>query len=280
MDYITLNEAVDLAIPIPTSSSVDTVTYEIIKVADGSVLAGGSMTFVRDEIWRVNYTPTVLGVIALKINDTTISEKRENFYRVIGAAVSTPSAPSGDDLTTVSNFKTNFNIPSTFAGHDTLIQNLITQDSKRCSEYCSRKFAARDLTEYYNGDEGDTLLLNDYPINSITSIHDDTERIYPASTLIASTDYVQINGGLDGIIKFDGLLLTKGLNNIKIVYNAGFSTLPGDLVKACEMLVMADYVEHTTEINVSTSDVIIYKPDKLRKETYAILDRYVRYARH
>lgn len=278
MDYITLNEAVDLAIPIPTSSSLDTVTYEIIKVADGSVLASGSMTFVRDEIWRINYTPTVTGVIVLKVNDTTISEKRENFYRVIGAAVSTPSVPSGDDLTTVANFKTNFNIKSTFTDHDTLIQNTITQKSKRCSEYCNRKFAARNLTEYYDGDESGILILNEYPVNSITSIHDDTDRVYGSDTLIASTDYVIKSD--DGMVKFDGVLLTKGIDNIKVVYNAGFSTLPGDLVSACEMLVMADYIEHVAEVNVSTSDVVIYKPDKLRKEAYAILDCYVRYARH
>ncbi len=278
MDYITLNEAVDLVIPIPGSASGETVTYEIIKAADGSVLASGSMTFVRDEMWRVNYTPTVLGVIVLKANDATISEKRENIYRVIGASVTTPSVPSGDDLTTVANFKIDFNIKSTFTDHDTIIQNLITQKSKRCSEYCGRKFAARDLTEYYDGDDSDILVLNEYPINSITSIHDDTERIYAASALIASTDYVIKSD--DGIVKFDGVLMTKGINNIKVIYNAGFSTLPGDLVSACEMLVMADYIEHVTEVNVAAGDVIIYKPDKLRKEAYAILDRYVRYARH
>lgn len=86
MENIYLNEAIPLSIVIPQSSSGDTVTYEIIKVSDGSVVQSGSMTFVRDEIWRVSYTPAALGVFALKVNNTTISSKRENFYRVVAAS--------------------------------------------------------------------------------------------------------------------------------------------------------------------------------------------------
>lgn len=277
MDFLTLNESVDLLITIPGSSSGDTVTYEVFD-SSGSVLFSGSLTFVRDEIWkRASFTPTALGPITFKANDTTISQKRENFYRVIGAVVSVPAVPSGDDLTTVAAFKVNFNILSTFTDHDTLIQNLITQKSKECANYCNRKFAARALTEYYDGDGRATLLLREYPINSITSIHDDPDRAYGAETLIDSADYTMPNAGLDGMVKGDGIIFGAGVENIKVVYNGGYSTLPADLVSAAEMMVMADYLEHVASVKVSTTDEVIYKPDKLRKQAKQILNGYKKY---
>lgn len=278
MDYITLNEAIDLIIAIPESVSGDTVTYEIID-ASGSVLASGNMSFVRDELWKVNYTPTATGTIVLKVNDTTISSKRENFYRVIGASVSIPTAPTGDDLTTVANVKANYGLDTNITTHDTMLQNLITQNSKQISEECGRTFAAADYTEYYDGDGSDILMVNQYPINSITSIHDDVDRNFNSDTLIDSSYYHSVHDDAKGgIIRGDGVVFSKGKRNIKVVYNGGFSTLPGDLVKACEQMVMADYIEHTASVNTAVSDEIIYKPEKLRKEAAKVIRRYKRYA--
>lgn len=92
---ITVSVAATLLIPIPNSVSGDTVTYEIFS-SSGTVAASGSMTFVRDEVWKVAYTPAATGVYTLKANDTTLSEKRENFYNVVAADASTE-----DDETTL-----------------------------------------------------------------------------------------------------------------------------------------------------------------------------------
>lgn len=97
MDYIIINEVVDLVLPIPGSQSGDTVTYEIIK-SDGTVAQSGSMSFVRDEMWKVAYAPAALGVIILKGNDTTIDSKRENIYKVVSSSTVTQPL-AGDDST-------------------------------------------------------------------------------------------------------------------------------------------------------------------------------------
>lgn len=97
MDYIVINEEVDLVLPIPGSQSSDTVTYELIR-SEGTVVQSGSLTFIRDEMWRVTYKPFALGVLILKGYDTTIDSKRENVYKVIsGTTVTQPVA--GDDST-------------------------------------------------------------------------------------------------------------------------------------------------------------------------------------
>lgn len=280
MDYITINEAFTALIPIPGSSNTDTVTYVVYK-SDGTSFATGSMTFVADEIWKCSFTPTSVDTYVLKVNDTTISSKRENFYKAIGSSVLTPASPSGDDLTTVSQFKTNFNISSSFSDHDTLIQNLITQDSKKIAEYCGgRKFASTsyssaDDNSLYDGDGTPILLTRQYPIISVSALYDDADRSFGADTLIDSGDYVIHY--TEGKIELDGLVFTKARRNVKVSYTAGYATLPADLVCACEQLVMADYIEHVASVNVATSDEVIYKPDKLRKDAWAVIERYKRY---
>lgn len=97
MDYIIINEEVDLVLPVPGSQSGDTVTYELIK-SDGTVVQSGALTFIRDEMWRVTYKPVALGVLILKGFDVTIDSKRENVYKVVsGTSVTQPVA--GDDST-------------------------------------------------------------------------------------------------------------------------------------------------------------------------------------
>lgn len=82
METLYLGESKVLILPIPASSSGDTVTYEIFDTS-GTVLQSGSMTFVRDEMWKTAaFTPAAAGQIVLKGNDTTIGQKRENIYSV------------------------------------------------------------------------------------------------------------------------------------------------------------------------------------------------------
>ena len=104
---ITISVATALLIPIPGSSSSDTVTYEIFN-SSGTVITSGSMTFVRDEIWKVTtYTPSALGIQTLKVNDTTLSSKRENFYNVVAATASNDD----EELTIPLSVETDLLIP-------------------------------------------------------------------------------------------------------------------------------------------------------------------------
>ncbi len=83
---IYLNQAIDLLITVPLTTSGNTVTYEIFK-ADGTVVQSGSMVFVRDEIWKVAaFTPTSLGALTLKATESTTLQKRENFYNIVASA--------------------------------------------------------------------------------------------------------------------------------------------------------------------------------------------------
>jgi len=182
-------------------------------------------------------------------------------------------------FTTVASIKTNFNM--TLSTHDTLLGNLITQKEKQIKVFCGRDFEqttynSNDENSLYDGDGTDTLLLRQFPIVSVTSLFDDPDRSYGASSQISSSDYMIYAN--EGKIVLDGLTFTRGRQNIKVVYSAGYSTIPEDLKSACEMLVFADYIEHIAQVNTAVSDEIIYKPDKLRAEAWKIIELYKRYA--
>lgn len=267
MDYININVAINLVIPIPGSSSGDTVTYQIIAVSDGDVLASGSMTFLADEMWKVSYTPTETGVIVLKVTDSTISSKRENIYDVIGTVV-TASGVSGDDLSTLANVKEYLRITDT--NDDTLLQKILTRTSEWIQKYCNRTFIATTYTEYYDGDGSNELLLDQFPVNSITSCYDDTDREYGADTAITVTDLIIKDAGL---IVYDDGFFNKGDHNIKITYNAGYTTIPADLELACIKLVASEYLLGQGAINV-VEGVIVDKPKRFKDEAMKVINYY------
>ena len=180
------------------------------------------------------------------------------------------------DKSDVKNF---LGIPSAASADDTLITTIIAQIEAEIKTYCKRKyFQATSLTEYYDGDGTDILLLKEYPIVSVTSLYDDTDRVYGSDTKIGSADIIIY--GDEGYIRLDGLSFTKGEKNIKITYKAGYGTgtgetaMPEDLKLALVMLASAVYLEGKAGVNVFENQEITYRPNQLRKDGYKIFDRY------
>jgi len=138
-----------------------------------------------------------------------------------------------DDLTTFAKCQTIFK-PAT--EDESMVEALITSASKWANNFTSRKLKARDLTEYYDGDNTSTLFLDNYPVNSITTVHQDSARAFGTSTLVSSTDYVYYRDGRRNLIGV-GVGWSDGIQTIKIVYNAGYETVEEDLENAILMLV-------------------------------------------
>lgn len=110
---------------------------------------------------------------------------------------------------------------------DNLIHDLINRVSTAFETYCGRVFRALDYTEYHDGGCR-ALFPNQNPINSITSIHVDSDWVWDSSTLIDSSDYRVMD---DKFIVYDGMF-SYGEGAIKLVYNAGYTTIPLDIVES------------------------------------------------
>ena len=130
-------------------------------------------------------------------------------------------------LTTLDDVKTWCGVNTT--EYDTLLTDYINAVSWQFNTYTNRKLKARDITAQYDGDGSNTMVLPEYPVNSITSIHIDTDREFTSDTEV--TDYVFHENGL---VTLDSNYFNTTVKANKIVYNAGYDTIPYDLVMACK----------------------------------------------
>jgi hypothetical protein len=183
-------------------------------------------------------------------------------------------------IITKQKFKRYFNIKDQYED-DELIDELIADAQKQAETYINRSIEADDYTEYYTGDGSDTLLVRQFPVNSITSIYDDPDREYGASTLIDSAD-IDFQAGSDnannGKIVYDGGIFTRSrVQNIKIAYNAGWESeaIPVDIKLAVVFLTGALYFSLKGGVLQIEGDNVEDRPKRLEKEAFKKLDKYV-----
>lgn len=145
-------------------------------------------------------------------------------------------AVGADALTTRASLKAHLKVTSTT--DDALMDTLIDQATNIIETFCDRKFKERTYTEFYNGDGEDFLQLEQYPITSVTSFNVDANRDFGSSTLLTEdTDFVvkKEEGSIDlisDVTPFGQGQLPVARKAIKVVYVAGYATIPDDLVYA------------------------------------------------
>jgi len=143
-------------------------------------------------------------------------------------------------LTSSANLKSYLNL--SVATHDTLLENLIDRTTELFENFTNRKLKARDYSYIstaaaYDSDNAtidgngrDAIPAPQFPINSLTTLRVDTMEI-DARGGVNQSGYVLDKAS--GIIRLAGYIFGKGLRNVELVYNAGYSTVPEDLEQAC-----------------------------------------------
>lgn len=181
------------------------------------------------------------------------------------------TAAGAGGLTTLSAVKEFLQIATAVTDDDTFITNLISRISADIEKECGRTFLAANYTEYHDGDSTSILMLDQYPVNSITSIHDDVDREYNADDLIDSDDYAFYSES--GIVELDGLTFATGIKNIKVIYNAGYTTIPTDLEQACIKRVAIEYLTGKAGVNAFDSDNVT-RLEKMKESADATIEKY------
>jgi hypothetical protein len=161
-----------------------------------------------------------------------------------------------------------------------LIERLITAKTSAIANYIGHDFVlASDYTEYYNGDGGRRLYTDNYPINSVTLLNDDIDWDFDSSTDISSDDYRISNDKRYILLKDD--IFTEAQQNVKITYNAGYTSIPDDLKQVCVEEVSRSYNE---KLNIGISSRTDAKGGTTRvekgwmKQSVEVMDRYRRWA--
>jgi hypothetical protein len=188
-------------------------------------------------------------------------------------------ALNSNALTTLNTAKTYLKIPLAETSKDVLVELWINAASQAIESECDRKLKAQAITEHHHGRKGNFALLREFPINSVTEVRiDQRAEFVDASTLVAANEY-QIADNANCIV-FINRTVPLGYNNLKITYNAGYSTVPSDLELACLSLVFwydrlrtADDIGKTTK---SKGDESFSMSQEMPKDVRDTINRYKR----
>lgn len=107
--------------------------------------------------------------------------------------------------------------------YDPVVYDLINSVSLRFNLETGRKLKARSWTEYYDGDGGDDLYLNNWPLSSTSvTVTIDANRAYTTDLTVAGTDLMLTTESAR--VRLDDDAFDEGTRSVKVVYSAGYST--------------------------------------------------------
>lgn len=178
-------------------------------------------------------------------------------------------------LVTLEEVKTHLVLTDT--NSDEQLNNLMSEMSREFIERIDRDIRKKTRTEYHDGKIGQTsICLEHYPVISITSIHDDTDRQFGSNELIPSDDYSF--HASSGIVNFE-TSLSSGFKNVKVVYVSGYeeTDIPNDIKSCIKMMIARDFLLNSSDLNSKeASQVLQAKLQRLDKRIDEIIARYRR----
>jgi len=147
-------------------------------------------------------------------------------------------------LCAIADVKSALDITTT--NKDTLITALVAAASAWIEGEADRTFASTSYTEAFSPGRDDRVMRGltvlrprQYPLISVTSLHQDSDRVFDASSLIAAADY--FTGSLTVELYEDGdtVSFDPGQRTVQLIYVAGYATIPEGLVSAAGLLCAA-----------------------------------------
>lgn len=136
-------------------------------------------------------------------------------------------ALNSNALTTLAQAKSQLAIPG--VTEDARVEMFINAASARIERFCDRRFKQASYSEYHHGRGQNLLLPLEYPIISIAEIRVSDDKVWTEG-LVPSTDYFIVD--YDQAIQYLGYF-PSGFGNIRLMYSAGYATIPSDLEMAC-----------------------------------------------
>ena len=163
----------------------------------------------------------------------------------------------------------------TDTSQDTLLEILLNSANDFVESYIGRKVWADDYTEYKDGDGQRIILLDNYPVNTITSFQVN-------KWTIETPEFEDIDANSYKLSpKIWQLFLTfykrRGFQNYKIVYNAWYDPIPWDLKLATLKLAAWYYNQRTSDWVKSESvagDSIGFDTTEISNDVLVILNNY------
>lgn len=139
---------------------------------------------------------------------------------------------------TLDDLKEHLDIEITDTSKDSFLENKLNSAWKNLVSYLGQDLTQTTYTEDYDGDSTDTLILDQFPIISVTSVYIDFNRTWQtspftpdATTLVDPTTYFP-DLKIGAIRLFKGGVFSKGVGNVHVIYVAGYTAIPYDAQEA------------------------------------------------
>lgn len=152
-------------------------------------------------------------------------------------------------LSSLSELKSHLGI--TDSGEDDQLTQWLLGVEGAVKRYCGRDFVSAAATEYYDGEDRELLPLRRRPLTAVSSVHVDPTGYNGTGTNAFSSDSEWAVGDRwfprsleesehnGSILVATGGCWPAGRGNIKVVYTAGYATIPEDLKLAVNQLASA-----------------------------------------
>jgi uncharacterized repeat protein (TIGR02543 family) len=172
------------------------------------------------------------------------------------------------NLVTLDELKTYLQIDLSSTTQDTKCEELINAVSRLFNDITNRKLKQRlQISEYYNGDGSDKLLLDNPPVANLKLYLDySTPRDF---TTEFNSNYVHCIGkdAEIGRVIIENDIFYNGPQTVKAAYDAGFAVIPYMIKRNC-LIVCANYWSKETDkvrkaqsISVQGSSITIFEDD-------------------
>lgn len=161
---------------------------------------------------------------------------------------------------------------------DQVLGRIISAASQFVESYCQRSFWSATYTEYHDGTDSDTLTLRQWPIISVTGIYEGGSL----TSLVSGVDPYASPQPEIVIYQEEGKLARPfsrffGFRRFyKVVYVAGYATIPADLIDAV-LNVAAMMMREKDRIGISMKSTGQQQTAFIRtlpEATQRTLDRY------
>lgn len=169
----------------------------------------------------------------------------------------------------------------TTATFDTILGVIKASVEQFIKNYCHDPFLHSTFTEYYDGNGKSSLIVDRFPITAITEINIDSARTFAAATKLDASDIISCDrNNQRGIIEIDGTF-SVGVKNVKVVYTAGYATLPADLKMAVMQLCSREFMIQDKQMpgvvsqNVGDKTISL-NTEEIPRNVWAILQTYKR----
>ena len=130
------------------------------------------------------------------------------------------------DLTTLDAVKAYLNIQGTAS--DGVLTRLISQCSFAVGNFLNRNLLTQSYTESYDGNDSAALMLRQTPVTAVsaltvngTAVQASSDGIYRDGFAFDSNRLIMINRRF-----------SRGMQNIRVTYTAGYASIPGDVEEA------------------------------------------------